>query len=95
MAAFPSSPQTSPGTPRLVPAQAPPPRNKGPIYFMETTGHPTVCRPGVPLTMQGIRTLRVAPGGAFNLASWTGSGATPYTLSIEAGKVSSSTGAVY
>jgi cyanophycinase len=68
---------------------------KGPIYFMETTSHPTVCRPGVPLTMQGIRTLRVAPGGAFNLASWSGSGATPYTLSVEAGKVSSSTGALY
>lgn len=34
MAALPSTPQPSPGTPLLVPAPAPPPRSKGPIFFV-------------------------------------------------------------
>ena len=37
--------------------------------------------------------MRVAPGGSFNLTSWSGPGATSYVLSVDAGKVSSSTGA--
>jgi cyanophycinase len=68
---------------------------KGPVYFMETTSRPTACRPGLPLTIDGIRTVRVAPGGSFDLTSWSGPGATPYELSVDAGKVSSSTGSIY
>ena len=34
MAALPSTPQPSPGTPLLIPAPAPPPRSRGPIFFL-------------------------------------------------------------
>jgi cyanophycinase len=68
---------------------------KGSVYFMETTSRATVCRPGLPLTIDGIRTVRVAPGGSFDLTSWSGPGATPYMLSVQAGKVESSTGSIY
>ncbi|MEO7275846.1 MAG: cyanophycinase [Vicinamibacterales bacterium] len=68
---------------------------KGPVYFMATTEPPVLCRAGVPLTMNGIATVRVAPGGTFDLTTWSGPGATPYRLSVEAGKVSSSSGAIY
>ena len=46
----------------------------------------------VPLTMAGIRTVRVGPGGSFDLTSWSGPGATSYVLSVDAGRASSSTG---
>jgi len=68
---------------------------KGPVYFMATTEPPVVCRAGAPLTMKGIRTVRVAPGGTFDLTSWSGPGATPYLLSVDAGKVSSSSASIY
>jgi len=68
---------------------------KGPVYFMETTDPPTVCQPGRPLTIGGIRTMKVGPGGSFDLTSWRGPGATSYVLSVDAGRVSSSTGVLY
>ena len=67
----------------------------GPAYFMETTAAPAVCDPGKPLTLDGVRTIRVAPGRTFDLRTWRAPDATAYTLSVTAGKITSSTGSLY
>ena len=68
---------------------------KGPAYFMETTQKPEVCRTGTPLTLHGVSTFRIQPGGTFDVAAWKAEGATPYVLAVDSGKVSSSTGHPY
>jgi len=68
---------------------------KAPAYFLETTGKADVCKPGTPLTIGGIKAYRVPPGGTFNLKTWTGAGGESYVLSVEAGDVRASRGAIY
>lgn len=57
-------------------------------YFLRG-GVPEVVSPRTPLTYSNIGVQRVQPGSTFNLASWTGTGVTPYTLNVQAGVVSS------
>lgn len=64
---------------------------KGAAYFLHAPGPPQECRPNTPLTYREIAVYRVrAGGGGFNLASWTGTGGTPYTLSVKQGVLTSS-----
>jgi cyanophycinase len=68
---------------------------KAPTYFLEAAHKPSVCRPATPLTMSGVAAYRVTAGGTFNLKTWTGTGGTPYVLSVDAGVVTSSIGKIY
>jgi cyanophycinase len=68
---------------------------KAPTYFMHTTKAPTTCRPGAPLSIDGVEVYRVAAGGTFNIKTWSGTGGTAYTLSVKDGVLSSSNGKVY
>jgi cyanophycinase len=68
---------------------------KAPTYFLETTKKAEVCRPGAPLTIGGINAYRVPPGGSFDLKTWTGAGGEAYTLAVDAGVVTSSSGRIY
>ncbi|MEO8076364.1 MAG: cyanophycinase [Acidobacteriota bacterium] len=68
---------------------------KGPVYFLRATARPVVCRPGLPLSIAGISAYRLPAGGTFNLTTWTGTGGASYVLSVDAGKVTSSTGQLY
>jgi cyanophycinase len=68
---------------------------KGPVYFLQTTARPHVCRPGKPLSIAGIGAYRVPAGGTFNLKTWTGRGGTSYVLSVDAGRVTSPAGKIY
>jgi cyanophycinase len=66
------------------------------VYFMRTpTGQPQVCQPNTPLTYRNIAVYRIAPGGTFNVSTWTGSGGLAYTLSAENGVLVSSRGDIY
>ena len=65
------------------------------VYFLRTNGAPQVCQPGVPLTYQNVSVYRVGPGGTFDLDSWSGSGGLAYSLSADAGVLSSSNGSIY
>ncbi len=65
------------------------------VYFLRTPGPPEVCLPGTPLTYRNIAVYRVGPGNSFNLGSWSGTGGISYTLTAEAGVLSSSRGAIY
>jgi cyanophycinase len=58
-------------------------------YFLRPTRAQEVCEKGVPLTFRGISVYRVPTGGHFDLTSWTGEAGTPYSLSVERGKVQS------
>ena len=68
---------------------------KAPTYFLQTTKTAAVCKPATPLTLSGVATYRVPPGGTFHLKTWTGTGGDAYVLSVDAGVVSSSTGRIY
>lgn len=64
-------------------------------YFISADDKPGVCRPGQPLTMNGIKIYRVQPGGRFNIKTWRGDGDMAYTLNVEKGIVTSSRGELY
>jgi cyanophycinase-like exopeptidase len=65
------------------------------VYFMSTPGQPEICKPGVPLTFRNIAVYRIGPGGHFDLDRWQGQGGIAYTLSAEAGVLSSSRSEIY
>ncbi|HET6899838.1 MAG TPA: cyanophycinase [Vicinamibacteria bacterium] len=65
------------------------------VYFLRTPGPPEVCSPGTPLTYRNVAVYRIGPGGTFDLDTWTGTGGISYTLSAEAGVLSSSRGEIY
>ena len=67
------------------------------VYFLRAPGAPQVCQPGVPLTYQNITVYRINASGSFNLSTWKGRGGTTYTVSANAGVLSStqSNGSIY
>lgn len=65
------------------------------VYFLTTPGTPELCEPGLPLTYRNVAVYRIGPGNSFDLSRWRGSGGIAYTLSAEAGVLTSSRGAVY
>jgi cyanophycinase len=67
----------------------------GAAYFVSSNGMPATCISGTPLTYTGLATYKVSGAATFNLATWTGSGGTAYTLNVNAGAVSSSNGSIY
>lgn len=67
----------------------------GAAYFVSSNGTPATCVSGSPLTYTGLATYKVSGAATFNLATWTGSGGTAYTLNVNAGAVSSSNGSIY
>ena len=65
------------------------------VYFLRTPGPPEVCQPGTPLTFRNVSVYRIGPGGRFDIPRWRGTGGIAYTLSAEAGVLTSSRGEVY
>ena len=65
------------------------------VYFLRTTAAPANCEPGQPLTSRDVAVYRLAPGGSFDLRSWTGTGGVDYALNVEAGTLSSTRGSIY
>ena len=59
------------------------------VYFMQAPGAPQVCQPKTPLTYSDISVYRINASGTFNLSMWTGKGGTAYTVSANAGVLSS------
>ena len=58
-------------------------------YFLRTPGPPEVCAPAMPVTYTGLSVYRIAKGGRFDLANWTGSNGTAYSVSATAGVLTS------
>ena len=67
------------------------------VYFMQAPGAPQVCQPGTPLTYQNIAVYRINASNTFNLSTWNGKGGTAYTVSANAGVLSSTqpNGSIY
>jgi cyanophycinase-like exopeptidase len=65
------------------------------VYFLRTPGPPEVCQPGVPLTFLNVEVYRIDPSGWFDLKNWNGHDGIAYTLSAEAGVLTSSRGGIY
>ncbi|HKF51647.1 MAG TPA: cyanophycinase, partial [Candidatus Acidoferrales bacterium] len=68
----------------------------GAAYFFEAAGPPAVCRPGTPLTFNGISVRKLVAGEKFNVSKWAGEGV-GYTLSAVSGVLHSTqaSGAIY
>lgn len=69
----------------------------GHAYFLQSTKAPAVCKPETPLTFQGIAVHSLAAGEHFDVARWSTTDGTSYTLSVEAGVIKSTLagGAIY
>ena len=65
------------------------------VYFLSTSGPPEICQPGTPLTYRNVNVYRIGPGGRFDVDRWRGAGGIRYTLTAEAGVLSSSRGEIY
>ena len=64
-------------------------------YFYSAEGTPATCKAGTALKFGPIRVYHAPTGGSFNLATWTGSGGSAYTLNVDDGVIQSSTGSNY
>jgi cyanophycinase len=69
----------------------------GHAYFLQSNEAPEVCKPGTPLTFRGIAAHSLAAGQRFDVAHWSTSEGTSYTLSVESGVIKSTLpdGAIY
>ena len=65
------------------------------VYFLHAARPPERCEPGQPLSIHDVVVYRLAPGGRFDLAAWSGRGGIAYTLSAEDGRLRSSRGGLY
>jgi cyanophycinase len=67
------------------------------VYFLQAAGAPQVCQPGIPLTYQNVGVYRINASGSFNLSTWKGKGGVAYTVSANAGVLSSTqaNGSIY
>lgn len=59
------------------------------VYFLQAPGAPQVCQAKAPLTYQNISVYRITTSGTFDLTHWTGRGGTTYSVSANAGVLSS------
>ena len=58
-------------------------------YFISAPGAPEVCSAGLPLTYRNVAVRRVGVGESFNVGAWRGAAGTAYTVTAEAGVLSS------
>ncbi|HKW35046.1 MAG TPA: cyanophycinase [Candidatus Acidoferrum sp.] len=67
------------------------------VYFLQAPGAPQVCQAKTPLTYQNIAVYRIDSTGSFNLSTWQGTAGVSYTVSANAGVLSStqSGGSIY
>jgi cyanophycinase len=68
----------------------------GSAYFLQASAKASVCRPRTPLTLPGVRVIKLQGGATFDTVTWRGEG-THYDLSVEQGKIHSTRagGAIY
>ena len=59
------------------------------VYFMQAPGAPQVCQAKTPLTYDNISVYRIDSTGSFDLNRWAGKGGVTYTVSADAGVISS------
>ncbi|WNR42095.1 cyanophycinase [Paenibacillus roseipurpureus] len=64
-------------------------------YFLKGNAAPEICVSGSPLTFTNVSAYKITPGKTFNLSTWSGSGGLSYTLNVNTGTVTSSTGNIY
>lgn len=64
----------------------------GAVYFLRPPGRPEVCKSRTPLTYRNVSVYRIAGSATFNLSTWSGNGGAAYTLSAEAGTLTSTQG---
>ncbi|HEX2831586.1 MAG TPA: cyanophycinase [Thermoanaerobaculia bacterium] len=67
----------------------------GAVYFLSSNGVPQVCVAKTALTYTGIAVYKISGSATFHFAQWSGTGGTAYTVSANAGALSSSNGSIY
>lgn len=61
----------------------------GAAYFIRTNGAPQVCQPKTPLTYRNLPVYKTPLTARFNIVTWKGNGGVAYTITAEAGVLSS------
>jgi cyanophycinase len=61
----------------------------GPAYFLYAATRPRICADGEPLTFSSISVHKGEVGTAFDFREWKGQDGTNYSLSVNAGQVTS------
>lgn len=61
----------------------------GNVYFLTAPGPAEVCQPRTPLTYRNVAVHRITVGDTFSLARWHGRGGVDYTVTAEAGVLTS------
>jgi cyanophycinase len=64
------------------------PADRGAAYFLRLSVVPPVCQPGKPLTCGNVSVYRIRAtdaGATFKLSTWTGTGGTSVTVSVDRG----------
>jgi cyanophycinase len=61
----------------------------GNVYFLTAPGAPEVCQAKTPLTYRNIGVHRMSAGDTFSVTRWTGKGGADYTVSADAGVLTS------
>ena len=61
----------------------------GAAYFLRTPGAPEVCLPRTALTYRNLSVYRVSGSATFNFSTWTVTGGTAYSITAEAGVLTS------
>ncbi|HWJ04584.1 MAG TPA: cyanophycinase [Steroidobacteraceae bacterium] len=59
------------------------------VYFIAAPGAPEICQPRTPLTYRNVAVRKLGAGGAFDVAAWRGNQGITYSVSAEAGVLSS------
>jgi cyanophycinase len=71
-------------------------KGTGAAYLLRTpSGYPQVCVPDDYLTYRNVSVYKMSGAATFNFSTWTGSGGVSYTITSEAGVLSSSRGSIY
>jgi cyanophycinase-like exopeptidase len=67
----------------------------GAAYMLQANEAAAVIADRTPITIHNISVYKVPQGATFNVATWTGSGGTAYTLNVDNGVITSSIGDIY
>jgi cyanophycinase len=60
------------------------------VFFLQITERPSVCKPGMPLTLHNVAAYHAPAGASFDVRDWAGDGGEPYSISVDSGQIHTS-----
>ena len=60
------------------------------VYFLQITEAPSVCKPGLPLSLRDVAAYHATTGATFDVRDWSGDRGETYSISVEHGQIRTS-----